>query len=270
MRFHGKWQIPDLQGKREVSVDNLKDLSIVITGGAGDIGAAMAAEVCRRGATVTLLDQKSPDEALPWLDRVSPYGSARYIQVDVRDRPAVESTLAAIDPLDVVISNAGIVIPVPFLEVTGEQWHQHLDINLTGCFNVGQAAARLMVSRGSAGRIIFTGSWVGNIPWPEDSAYSVSKAGVKMLAKSMARELSSKGILVNVIAPGIVDAGLAAQVMKTDPGFRTQAERVIPLGKLSTADQVAKATAFLCSEDSDYMTGSVLLVDGGCSLFYWD
>ena len=65
----------------------------------------------------------------------------------MRDRPAVESTLAAIDPLDVVISNAGIVIPVPFLEVTGEQWHQHLDINLTGCFNVGQAAARLMVSR---------------------------------------------------------------------------------------------------------------------------
>ena len=91
-----------------------------------------------------------------------------------------------------------------------------------------------------------------------------------MLAKSMARELSPKGILVNVVAPGIVDAGLAAQVMKADPDFRTQAERVIPLGKLSTADQVAKATAFLCSEDSSYMTGSVLLVDGGCSLFYWE
>ena len=206
-------------------MDNLKDLSIVITGGAGDIGAAMAAEVCRRGATVTLLDRKSPDEALSWLDRVSRYGTAEYVQVDVTDRPTVESTLTAIDPLDVVISNAGIVIPVPFLELTREQWHQHLDINLTGCFNVGQTAARLMVSRGAPGRIIFTGSWVGDIPWPEDSAYSVSKAGVKMLAKSMARELSSTGILVNLVAPGIVDAGLAAQVMKADPSFRRQAER---------------------------------------------
>ncbi|MCY4110076.1 MAG: SDR family NAD(P)-dependent oxidoreductase [Chloroflexi bacterium] len=251
-------------------MDNLRDLNVVVTGGAGDIGAAMGAEVCRRGATVTLLDRKSPDEASDWVDRVSANGKADYVQVDVTDRSSVESVLAAIDPLDVVVSNAGIVIPVPFLDVTQEQWHQHLDINLTGCFNVGQTAARLMVSRGTRGRIIFTGSWVGDIPWPEDSAYSVSKAGVKMLAKSMARELSSKGILVNVVAPGIVDAGLAAQVMRDDPSFRAQAERVIPLGQLSTPEQVAKATAFLCSEDSDHMTGSVLLVDGGCSLFYWD
>ena len=251
-------------------MDNLRDLNIVVTGGAGDIGAAMGVEVCRRGATVTLLDRKSPDEASDWVDRVSANGKANYVQVDVTDRSTVESVLAAIDPLDVLISNAGIVIPVPFLDVTQEQWHQHLDINLTGCFNVGQTAARLMVSRGTRGRIIFTGSWVGDIPWPDDSAYSVSKAGVKMLAKSMARELSSKGILVNVVAPGIVDAGLAAQVMRDDPSFRAQAERVIPLGQLSTPEQVARATAFLCSEDSEYMTGSVLLVDGGCSLFYWD
>ncbi len=251
-------------------MQELKDLGIVITGGAGDIGAAMAAEVNRRGATVTLLDCKDPDEASPWVGRVSTNGDAKYIQTDVRDRAAVESALSAIDPLDVVISNAGIVIPVPFLDLTQEQWLQHLDINLTGSFNVGQTAARIMLSRGAPGRIIFTGSWVGDIPWPQDSAYSVSKAGVKMLAKSMARELSSQGILVNVVAPGIVNAGLAAEVMKQDPDFKAQAERVIPLGKLSTAEQVAKATAFLCSKDSEYMTGSVLLVDGGCSLFYWE
>ena len=251
-------------------MEELKDLGIVITGGAGDIGAAMAAEVCRRGATVTLLDRKGPDEASPWVEKVSASGNARYVQADVTDRATVESVLAAVNPLDVVISNAGIVIPVPFLDLTQEQWHQHLDINLTGCFNVGQAAARIMLSRGSPGRIIFTGSWIGDIPWPEDSAYSVTKAGVKMLAKSMARELSPKGILVNVVAPGIVNAGLAAQVMKDDPAFEKQAERVIPLGKLSTAEHVAKATAFLCSKDSEYMTGSVLLVDGGCSLFYWE
>ena len=102
------------------------------------------------GRTVTLLDRKSPDEASDWVDQVSANGKANYVQADVTDRSSVESVLAAIDPLDVVVSNAGIVIPVPFLDVTLEQWHQHLDINLTGCFNVGQTAARLMVSRGEA------------------------------------------------------------------------------------------------------------------------
>ncbi|HLA82862.1 MAG TPA: SDR family oxidoreductase [Thermoleophilia bacterium] len=249
---------------------DLDGLGIVITGGSGDIGAAMGVEVCRRGAAVTLLDRKSLGESAPWVDRVRKHGKAAYVQADVRDRAGIESALKAIDPLHVVISNAGIVQPAPFLEVTQEQWQEHLDINLTGCFNVGQAAARLMLDRGRPGRIIFTGSWVGDIPWPEDSAYSASKAGVKLLAMSMARELSPQGILVNVIAPGIVNAGLAAQVMAKDPLFKERVSKVIPLGYPSSAEQVAKAAAFLCSADSDYITGSVLLVDGGCSLHYFE
>jgi NAD(P)-dependent dehydrogenase (short-subunit alcohol dehydrogenase family) len=249
------------------SARELDGLGVAITGGAGDIGAAMGAELVRRGAGVTLIDRKPQDAARPWIQRVGDPDAIAYIEADVRDRPAIDAALAAIEPLDIVIGNAGIVHDVPFLELTQRQWQDQIDINLTGCFNVGQAAARLMAERGGGGRIVFTGSWVGEVPWPGDSAYSVSKAGLRMLTRSMARELAEYRILVNLIAPGILSVGLAGQVAEADPTFVERARAVVPLGSLQTAEQVARATAFLCSPDSDYMTGAVLLVDGGCSLF---
>ena len=248
-------------------MERLDGRGIVITGGAGDIGAAMGAELRRLGASVTLIDRKSPDEAQPWLARASTGGEVAYVQADVRDRDAIDAALAVIDPLDVAIGNAAIGHGIPFLDLTAEQWQDHLDVNLTGCFNLGQAAARLMVARGLPGRILFTGSWVQEVPWPEIAAYSATKAGVRMLARSMARELAAHGILVNVIAPGIVYAGLARHQMETEPQYARRVQHVIPLGQLQTTAQVARATAFLCSDAADYMTGAVLLVDGGCSLF---
>lgn len=248
----------------------LQGLGIAITGGAGDIGAAMGKELCQRGAAVTLIDRKSPAEAEPWIERVRPDGDVAYIRADVRDRSAIDAALAAVDPLDVAIGNAGIVDAAPFLDISDQQWRDHLDINLTGCFHLGQAAARLMVDRGRSGRIIFTGSWVQEVPWPEIAAYSASKAGLRMLARSMARELAPQRILVNVIAPGIVDAGLARRQMETEPQYRRRIQHIIPLGRPQTAEEVAKATAFLCSDGADYMTGAVLLVDGGCSLFQFE
>ena len=236
---------------------DLQDLGIAVTGAAGDIGFAMTRELAARGARVTMIDR---------VDRVAEPG-CDYVQADVTDRAAVDAALAAIDPLDVAIGNAGIVEPASFLETTPEQWQAQLDVNLTGCFNVGQAAARLMVARGRPGLVLFTGSWVGEIPWPDIAAYSVSKAGVRMLARSMARELAPRGIRVNVVAPGIVFAGMARRQYETDPSYARRASVVVPLGELGTTEQVAKATAFLCSPDAAYMTGSVLLVDGGASLF---
>lgn len=246
---------------------DLAGLGIAVTGAAGDLGSAMARELAGRGAHVTLLDRVPEAEAAERIAAVDAVGSCSYRQVDVTDRGGINEALGAVEPLDVAIGNAGIVDAAPFLEVSQAQWQEHLDINVTGCFNVGQAAARLMVERGTRGRIIFTGSWVGEIPWPEISAYCVSKAGVRMLARSMARELAGHGIRVNVVAPGIVMAGMARHQYETDPDYARRASVVIPLGEFGTAEQVAKATAFLCSPDADYMTGSVLLVDGGASLF---
>lgn len=251
-------------------MDGIEGLNVAITGGAGDIGAAMGAELTRLGARVTLIDRKSADEAGPWLERAGRHGEVAYVRVDVRDRAAIDGALAAIAPLDVAIANQAIGHGIPFPEITAEQWQEHVDVNLTGCFNVGQAAARLMVDRGKPGRIIFTGSWVQEVPWPEIAAYSATKAGVRMLARSMARELAAHKILVNVVAPGIVYAGLAKHQMETEPQYARRIRHVIPLGDLQTAEQVARATAFLCSDGADYMTGAVLLVDGGCSLFRFD
>lgn len=246
---------------------DLDGLNIAVTGGAGDIGAAMGAEFTRLGAKVTLIDRKSPSAAAPWLELASAHGPVAYAVADVRDRAALDAALAAIDPLDIAIGNAAIGHGIPFLDLAAEQWQEHLDVNLTGCFNLGQGAARQMVRQGRGGRIIFTGSWVQEVPWPEISAYSVSKAGVRMLARSMARELAVHRILVNVIAPGIVRAGLAKQQMETEPQYARRIQHVIPLGEPQSAAQIARAAAFLCSAGADSMTGSVLLVDGGCSLF---
>jgi NAD(P)-dependent dehydrogenase (short-subunit alcohol dehydrogenase family) len=245
----------------------LDGLGVAITGAAGDLGHAMSLELARLGAHVTMIDRVDEDQASERIAAVGRVGDCAYAQADVTDRRAIETAVRAIDPLDIAIGNAGIVESAPFLEVTSEQWQDHLNINLTGCFNVGQVAAQVMVERQRPGLVLFTGSWVGEIPWPEIGPYCVSKAGVRMLARSMARELAAHRIRVNVVAPGIVHAGMARRQYETDPAYARRASVVIPLGEMGTAEQVAQAVAFLCSAEAAYMTGSVLLVDGGASLF---
>jgi NAD(P)-dependent dehydrogenase (short-subunit alcohol dehydrogenase family) len=245
----------------------LEGLGVAITGAAGDIGYAMALELACRGASVTMIDRVEEREARARVQAVADNGDCAYVRADVTDRAGLRRALNEVDPLDVAIGNAGVVEPAPFLELTDAQWQSQLDVNLTGCFHLGQLAAQSMVQRRRGGLVLFTGSWVGEIPWPEISAYSVSKAGVRMLARSMARELAGHGIRVNVVAPGIVFAGIARRQYETDPAYAARASVAIPLGELGTAEQIAQATPFLCSPDAAYMTGAVLLVDGGASLF---
>jgi NAD(P)-dependent dehydrogenase (short-subunit alcohol dehydrogenase family) len=108
------------------------------------------------------------------------------------------------------------------------------------------------------------------VPWPEIAAYSASKAGLAMLGKSMALELARHGIRVNVVAPGIVAAGMAKYQMDHEPQYAHRISTIIPLERMQTPEDVARATAFLCSDDASYMTGTTLLVDGGCSLFKFE
>jgi NAD(P)-dependent dehydrogenase (short-subunit alcohol dehydrogenase family) len=197
-----------------------------------------------------------------------------YFPVDVRERASVEQLFcnleqAGLSP-QIVICNAGFVHNAPFLDVTDEDWEQTLAVNLTGCFLVGQVAARRMVAAGIRGKILITSSWVQDVPWPEGTSYCTSKSGLKMLARCMARDLAPHGIRVNTIAPGIVNAGLSRQVMEQDPHFRNRALRAIPLKELQSPDQVAQAMLWSCLPASDYMTGATLLIDGGCSLYAFD
>jgi NAD(P)-dependent dehydrogenase (short-subunit alcohol dehydrogenase family) len=246
----------------------------LVTGGAGDLGNEMALHLAREGASVVLWDVKPEADVRDRIERVKAVGTytqtTRYQQIDVRDRAAVDSAIAAMPRLDIVCSNAGIVESAPFLELDSETWQKHLDINLTGCFNVGQSAARKMVDHRTEGRIIFTSSWVGSIPWPEITAYTVSKAGVDMLTRQMARELAQYKIRVNAVAPGIVKAGLAGRQLVEEPQYAARVSKVIPLGEPGTPVEIAQAVVYLASPATAYMTGTILLLDGGCSLFQFD
>lgn len=243
----------------------------IVTGAAGDLGKAMARQLAENGAQVSMWDIVSSADAQDAIELVRAHDpAAAYIEVDVRDRAAVDAAIASLAQVDIVCSNAGIVEAQPFLELTQDNWQKHLDINLTGCFNVCQSAARQMVENGAKGRLILTSSWVGTIPWPEISAYSVSKAGVNMLVKQMARELARHGILVNAVAPGIVDAGLAGRQLREEPQYAARVAKVIPLVEPGSPEEIAAAVVYLASPQTAYMTGSVLTLDGGCSLFQFD
>jgi len=249
-------------------MEDLAGRLVAISGGAGDIGLATAAALARRGAEVVLLDNRpdGPDVA----ERLASAGlpADAYRQVDVTDRAAVDATLAALPRLDVAVANAGIVRAAPFLDVDVADWRTQLEVNLTGTFHLLQSAARLMVGRGVAGQVIVTGSWVADHPWPEISAYTTSKAGAHALARSAAMELAPYGVRVNVVAPGIVHAGMARRQYETEPQYAARAAGAIPLGRMQTADEVGSTIAFLCSDAAAYLTGTVLLADGGCSLFH--
>ncbi|HEY8283990.1 MAG TPA: SDR family oxidoreductase [Chloroflexota bacterium] len=254
--------------------DELAGRTVLVTGGTGDLGSATANLLAAHGATVAVADLRPPSETAVALLRTSAGEPLPYFPVDVRCRTSVEQLytdldLAGLAP-DIVICNAGFVHNAAFLDVTDGDWEQTLAVNLTGCFLVGQVAARRMVAAGVRGRILLTSSWVQDIPWTEGTSYCTSKSGLKMLARCMARDLAPHGIIVNTIAPGIVNAGLSRQVMDEDPLFRERALRAIPLRELQSAKQVAQAMLWSCLPASDYMTGATLLIDGGCSLYAFD
>jgi NAD(P)-dependent dehydrogenase (short-subunit alcohol dehydrogenase family) len=176
----------------------------------------------------------------------------------------------------VAIGNAALVYNEPFLEIAPAHWQATLDLNLTGQFHFGQAAARIMVKqrpakasgskRGIRGKIIFNGSWVSEMPWADGSSYAVAKAGLRTMVKAMANELAPRGIRVNLMAPGIVMAGLSKICYETDPKYAARVQAVIPLREFGTVAQCADAFLFLAGAESDYITGATLLVDGGASI----
>lgn len=240
----------------------------LVTGAGGDIGAAITRRLLDDGLDVTAVDVKAEEEIAARFGGTDP--GPRTASVDLRSRSAVAALLADLPPVDVLVGNAGIGGTSAFLDLDDDLWQRTLDVNLTANFVLGQLVARGMVERGAGGTVVFTGSWVGAVPWPDITAYTVSKAGLVMLARQMARELAQHRIRVNVVAPGIVRAGMAGQLLQDDPVYAARAARVVPLGEFQTPEQVAGAVAFLCTEDGAYVTGTVLLTDGGASLFQFD
>ena len=235
-----------------------------ITGGAGDIGAAIGARAVQAGYRVSLVDQDG--------DRIQAHAARLAgsigLQCDVTDEASVEKTLdAAVQQIgsvpDLVVNCAGIARFAPLLEQSLADFRRVLDVNLISGFIVARAAARRMLPRGS-GSIVNITSINGVTPAPNSGAYPASKSGLAKLTELMAVEWGPLGLRVNAVAPGFIDAGLSAPFF-ANPVVRKLREQAVPTRRLGTADDIADAVLFLASDAASYINGHELVVDGGAT-----
>lgn len=244
----------------------LAERVFLVTGACGDIGRALVSGLRARGAVVAASDVLGPAEGAAVLRG----SEASYQHADVRQPADVDrllaGTLERYGHIDGLVAAAGVAHWATALDVTYEQWRHVLEVNLEGAFLTAQAVGRELVRTGQRGTIAFVGSWIGAAAARGLLPYCVSKAGLDMLAQCLALELAPHGIRVNVVAPGVVDAGVSAQIFRDVPERRQAMEDVIPLGSLGRPEQVADAVAYLLSDAAEYVTGTTLIVDGGIRL----
>jgi glucose 1-dehydrogenase len=242
------------------------DKVALVVGAGGGIGGAGAEALAREGAAVFCTDNDGT-AAEATAARIRADGRrVSAAALDVRDREAVDVAIAAVvrefGRLDIVLESAGIAHRLDFLDVDAATWERVIAVNLTGMFHVGQAAARQMVKQGGGGSIINVTSQLAEVARPERAAYVASKGGARSLTHAMAVDLAPHGIRVNAIAPGPTLTGLT-RANYTDPDARRATEAMIPLGRLGQPDDLAGAVLFLASDESRWVTGSTVTVDGG-------
>lgn len=248
----------DLQGK-----------TAMVTGAARGIGRSVALELARRGAQLIVNDLAWSDAAAEVMQAIeSAGGSAIFAAANIGDVAAVDAmfteSLHRYGRIDILVNNAAVSVRKPFLEMTVDEASATWDVVQRGAFLCSQHAARQMVQQGTGGNIVMVSSVHAERPYPNAIAYNAAKAALNHMAASMALELAGHGIRVNSLEPGWIDT----------PGERrhnTEQEivergRTLPMKRLGTPEEIAKAVAFLCSEDASYITGATLRVDGGFAL----
>jgi 3-oxoacyl-[acyl-carrier protein] reductase len=229
--------------------------SALVTGGNRGIGLAIARRLAAAGDAVTVTSRSGAD--VPGLT---------VVKCDVRDASAVDAAFTAAEaehgPVEVLVANAGITRDQLLALMSEDDFGAVIDTNLTGAYRVAKRAVRGMI-RMRRGRIIFISSVVGLLGSGGQANYAASKAGLIGLARSLARELGTRNITVNVVAPGFVDTDMTA-ALADDKKAAILAG--VPLRRYASADEVAAAVAFLASDDAAYITGAVLPVDGGLGM----
>ena len=246
-------------------------MSTIVTGAGSGIGAAVARELHHRGHKVAVTDVDA-EAAARVGQELNTFGS----KLDVVDREQVKRTIAdvtaALGPVDVWVSNAGISTMVPFLEIPEGDWERMISVNLTGVFVCGQEIARHWVAERTSGTIVNIASMAakqGRIPYL--AHYVASKFGVVGLTQSMAYELAPHGIRVNSVCPGYVDTSMQQRELVWEGRLRSIPPNEVrdlyvrdtPLGRIETAEDVARAVAFLVGPDAAFITGEALAVNGG-------
>jgi NAD(P)-dependent dehydrogenase (short-subunit alcohol dehydrogenase family) len=238
----------------------------LVAGAGGGIGGAGAEALAREGAAVFCTDSEGAAAEATAARIRAAGGRSAASALDVRDRTAVDAVIAAVvrefGRLDIVLESAGIAHRLDFLDLDAETWDRVVAVNLTGMFHVGQAAARQMVKQQGGGSIINVTSQLAEVARPERAAYVASKGGARSLTHAMAVDLAAHGIRVNAIAPGPTLTGLT-RANYADPAVRRATEAIIPLGRLGQPDDLVGAMLFLASDESRWVTGSTVTVDGG-------
>ena len=229
--------------------------SVLVTGGNRGIGRAIAEAFVAQGDQVAVTSRSgdAPDGAFP-------------VPCEVTDPDSVEDAFAVVEehqgPVEVLVANAGITRDTLLLRMSEEEWASVLDTNLGGSWRVAKRAARGML-RLRRGRIVFISSVVGLLGSPGQVNYAASKSGLVGLARSIARELGSRSITANVVAPGFIETDMTAVLPEEQ---QTAYRQQIPLGRMGSAEEVADAVTWLASKKAGYVTGAVIPVDGGLGM----
>jgi len=237
----------------------------LVVGGAHGIGKAIAVRLAREGALLAIADLDRKALRRTTREIAAEGGSVRPFDCDVRSEAQVNRMVAKVirgyGRIDVLMQIAGVAKPAPFLKTTTQLFDWMIDTNVKGSFLVSRAVVPHMI-RQRRGKMVFmasTNSWDAEA---ELAAYNISKAGVFLLAKTLAREFGHYGIYSNALGPGFIRTRLSEWVL-TYPGFKEKYETIIPLGRIGEPEDVTGPATFLASRDSDYVNGVLLFVDGG-------
>lgn len=228
-----------------------------VTGGSRGIGLACARALAAAGHLTAIGSRSKPDEIDPNLT---------WVECDVTDPASVDAAFTAVESqlggVQILVNAAGITRDTLLLRMSDDDFTSVLDANLTGAFRTAKRAVRSMM-KARWGRIVLVSSVVGSLGQAGQANYAASKAGLAGFGRSMAREFASRGITVNIVAPGPIDTDMLAAI--GDKGIEAMVAQV-PVGRIGTPEEVAAAVAFLASDSASYITGSVLNVDGGLAM----
>ncbi len=246
---------------------SLTDRVAVVTGGSRGIGRAISLELARRGAAVVVNYNKSPEAAEAVVEEIKAAGGkAAAFQADVSVAAAAQSLIKfaveTFGDLHILVNNAGITRDTLIMMMSEADWDAVLDANLKSTFNCSKAAVKHMM-RKRYGRIVNISSVAGQMGNAGQTNYSASKAGQIGFSKALAREVASRNVTVNVVAPGFVDTEILASM---PPEVLDAAIKMVPLARKARPEEIGYAVAFLVSNQADYITGQVLGVDGGMAM----
>lgn len=250
----------------------------VITGGSSGIGQAIACSYAAAGAAVIINYLSDNEEAEQMVEDIQNDGGKAFaVQADVGTAEGCEKLFRAADEklggIDILVANAGIQRDAAFTAMSLEDWRKVIDVNLTGQFLCARAAVERFRRQGmdrqrsaALGKILFTSSVHQAIPWAGHANYAAAKGGLKLLMQTMAQELAPEKIRINALAPGAIKTPINEEAWK-DEKARQELLELIPYGRVGEPEDVAKAALWLVSEESDYVVGTTLFIDGGMMLY---